>query len=151
MSRKTFQAKIREGRAGGAWVEVPFDVRAAWGAARAKVKATFDGEPYRGTVATMGGAYVLGVVKAIRAKIGKTAGDTVKVTLEPDAEPRTVEVPADLAAAIGRNAKARRTFETLAFTYRKEIVRSLESAKKPETRARRLAAAVRKLERGEKP
>jgi hypothetical protein len=149
--RKSFRAKIREGRGGGTFVEIPFDVKEAWGAGRVKVKATFDGEPYVGSVASMGGAHVLGVLKGIRAKLGKSVGDTVKVTVEPDTAPRTVAVPKDLAAALRRSVGAKRAFDALAYTYRKELVRALEGAKKPETRERRLAAAVKKLERGERP
>lgn len=149
--RRTFRAEIREGRGGGTFVEIPFDVKAVWGAGRVKVRATFDGEPYRGSVAPMGGVHVVGLLKGIREKLGKEAGDTVKVTVEPDAAPRTVSVPKDLAAALRRDAKARKTFDALAYTYRKELVAALEGAKKSETRERRLAAALKKLGRGEKP
>ena len=65
---KTFTAVIKEGRGGGAFVEVPFDVKATFGAARPKVKVTFDGEPYRGTIAPMGGASLIGILKDIRMK-----------------------------------------------------------------------------------
>ena len=73
---------------GGAFVPFPYDVRAEFGKGRVKVHATFDGEPYDGSVVNMGVknadgsvCYVLGILKDIRAKIGKQPGDTVHVTV----------------------------------------------------------------------
>ena len=73
---------------GGAYVQFPYDVRAEFGNGRVKVHATFDGEPYDGSVVNMGlknqdGSicYIIGVLKDIRAKIGKQPGDTVRVTI----------------------------------------------------------------------
>ena len=71
-----------------AYVVVPVDIRAVYGIGRLKVEATFDGEPYRGSVVNMGVkdaegniCYIIGVTKAIRQRIGKSFGDTVEVTL----------------------------------------------------------------------
>ncbi len=67
----------------GAYVEIPFDVKAVFGKGRVKVHATFDGEPYNGSLVRMGTpCHIIGIRKDIRAKIGKQAGDTVHVTVE---------------------------------------------------------------------
>jgi len=67
----------------GAYVEIPFDVKAVVGKGRVKVHATFDGEPYDGSLVRMGTpCHIIGIRKDIRAKIGKQAGDTVHVTVE---------------------------------------------------------------------
>jgi len=73
---------------GGAYVPFPYDVRAEFGRGRVKVHATFDGEPYDGSVVNMGVknadgsvCYVIGILKDIRAKIGKQPGDSVRVTI----------------------------------------------------------------------
>ena len=67
----------------GAYIEIPFDVNEAFGKSRVPVHATFDGEPYDGSVVKMGTPrHILGIRKDIRTKIGKQPGDTVKVTLE---------------------------------------------------------------------
>lgn len=73
----------------GAYVEVPFDVKAAFGKGRVLVHATFDGEPYDGQLVRMGTpGHILGLRKDIRQKLGKQPGDTVHVTLrERDAKP----------------------------------------------------------------
>jgi hypothetical protein len=66
----------------GAYIEIPFDVKAEFGKGRVPVSATFDGIPYDGSLVKMGTpCHILGIRKDIRAKIGKQAGDRVKVTL----------------------------------------------------------------------
>jgi hypothetical protein len=65
-----------------AYIEIPFDVKEAFGKNRVLVHATFDGEPYDGQVVRMGTpCHIIGIRKDIRAKIGKQAGDMVAVTL----------------------------------------------------------------------
>lgn len=67
----------------GAYVEIPFDVKEEFGKGRVPVRATFDGEPYDGSVVKMGTpCHIIGIRKDIRAKIGKQPGDIVKVTLK---------------------------------------------------------------------
>lgn len=71
-----------------AYIEIPFDVKEAFGKARVPVHATFDGEPYDGQVVKMGTpCHVIGVRKDIRAKIGRQPGDEIHVTLEERAKP----------------------------------------------------------------
>ena len=66
----------------GAYVEVPFDVKAEFGKGRVAVHATFDGEPYDGSLVRMQTpCHIIGVTKAIRAKIDKQPGDVIAVTL----------------------------------------------------------------------
>ena len=73
---------------GGAYVPFPYDVREEFGKGRVKVHATFDGEPYDGSIVNMGlkntdgsVCYIIGVLKVIQNKIGKQTGDTIKVTI----------------------------------------------------------------------
>ncbi len=72
----------------GAYVEFPYNVKAEFGKGRVTVHATFDGEPYDGSIVNMGiknvdgsVCYIIGLRKDIRAKIGKQPGDSVKVTI----------------------------------------------------------------------
>lgn len=67
----------------GAYVEIPFDVKSTFGKGRVPVNATFDGEPYAGSLVRMKTpCHIIGIKKEIRAKIGKQPGDTVKVTIQ---------------------------------------------------------------------
>jgi len=69
----------------GAYVAFPYDVRAEFGKGRVKVKATFDGHPYQGSLVNMGtGTHIIGIRKDIRASINKQPGDTVTVTIQED-------------------------------------------------------------------
>jgi hypothetical protein len=145
-----FQAVIIVGRRGGAAVDVPFSVRDTFGTGgQVKVRATFDGHEYRGSLAPMGGgSHALGVTKEVRAAIGKDVGDVVDVVLERDTEERVVTVPAELAAALAGSATARQRFDTLSYTHRKEYAKWVAEAKKPETRERRARGAVEMLIEG---
>ena len=65
-----------------AYIEIPFDVREAFGKARVPVRATFDGEVYDGQLVRMGTpCHIIGIRKDIRAKIGKRPGDAIHVTI----------------------------------------------------------------------
>ena len=149
--RHTFTATIQESGGGGAYVTVPFDVERAFGRKRVPVQATFDGEPYRGTLVRMGGPdHILIVLKEIRERIGKRPGDAVEVTLWEDREPREVEVPPDLAEALRRSPEAAGHFEKLSYTHRREYVRWIEEAKREQTRADRVRRAAETLAEGRK-
>ena len=131
----------------GALIRVPRDVATELAfKGRPKVKAVIAGVQYRGSLMPMGdGTFGLGVLKSIQEEKDIDAGDVITVELEPDTDERKVEAPADLAAALKRNAHAAAAWEKLSHTNKKEIARSLEQAKKPETRERRLTAALERL------
>jgi hypothetical protein len=137
-----FDGVLTAARQGGAYVEVPPAVITDLGGGkRIPVQASFDGIGYEGSIASMGGCMVLGVRKTIREQLGKQPGDVVTVTVERDDVPREVAVPDDLAAALDA-AGAREAFDGLSPTRRREHARGIEEAKRPETRAKRVAAAV---------
>lgn len=144
----TFDAPVKSAGGGGYYVEVPFDVLAAFGTARPKVVVTFDGHRYRGSIAPMRGCSMLPILKEIRAAIGKGEGDAVRVTVEPDTAPREVDVPPELAAALAERPDAAARFERMSYTHRKEYAQWITDAKRPETRARRLAKAVELIAEG---
>ena len=111
-----------------------------------KVKITLNGYTYRSTVAAYSGdVYMLPLSAEHRKASGLKAGDEVEVTLELDTEPRTVDVPADLAAALAEKSGATEAFNALSYTMRKEYARQVESAKAQETRTRRIANIVAKV------
>ena len=105
---------------GGVFFEVPLDVPAALGRARAPVRGTISGQPCRGTVAVYGGRYYLPVNRALREAAGVAAGDAVVIELEADDQPRTVDPPPDLAGALAADPEARAAFDGLSFTHQRE-------------------------------
>jgi hypothetical protein len=125
----------------GTFVEVPLDVPAVFGRVRAPVRVTVNGWTWRSTVMRYGERYYLPVSARNREGAGVAAGDRVEVLLELDAEPRDVAVPADLAEALAA-AGLCDAWDACSYTHRREWAEAIESAKRPETRTRRVARAV---------
>ncbi len=126
-------------------IRVPVEVIAALGIQkRPPVKVTLSGYTYRSTVAAYGDVFMLPLSAANREAAGVHPGDTVEITLELDTEPRTVDVPGDLAAALQASG-AKPVFETLSYSMRKEYVRQVESAKAQATRERRISGIISQL------
>ncbi|MEE9094722.1 YdeI/OmpD-associated family protein [Pseudarthrobacter phenanthrenivorans] len=127
-------------------IEVPEDVVQALGAGRRPpVIVTMNGESYRSSVAVMGGRNMVSVSAANRELTGVAAGDTVEVDLELDTEPRTVEIPDDLAAALDAEPEAKAFYGTLNYSSQRRYVEPITDAKTAETRSRRIAKAVEDL------
>ena len=149
--KQTFTAPILNAGGGGAYVEVPFDVEAAFGSKKPRVKATFEGVPYRGLLARMGTEHhILIILKEIREKIGKTFGDEVNITVELDTEPRIIELPAELKKAFRAEKEAKAIFDKLSYTHQREYVRWINEAKKEETRQSRIVKTIEMLKQGKK-
>ncbi len=126
-------------------ISVPAEAIAALGGKKKPpVIVTVNGFTYRSTVAAYGDVYLIPLSQERRAAAGIAGGDVVEITLELDTEPRTVEVPDDLAAALDKGG-VRAAFDALAYSKRKEHVRQVESAKAQETRERRIAKIVAAL------
>jgi uncharacterized protein YdeI (YjbR/CyaY-like superfamily) len=106
-----------------------------------------NGFPFRGRIAKYGDEYMLGFRREIREGASVEAGDTVDVEIELDTEPRTVDVPDDLAAALDTEARA--TFDRMAYTHRREYVEWITEAKRPETRTRRVSKAAELIRNGQ--
>lgn len=147
----TFQAVIQEGRGGGAYAEVPFDVEEVFGDKRPQVRVTMCGESFVWRLIKMGGPHhIVGVPKGIRSKAAKDIGDSIEITVVADDTPREVVVPPDLEAALASEPAAREFYTALSYTHRKEYVRWIESAKREETRVRRVEKTVEMLKSGHK-
>ena len=153
-SSKTFKAKIEGAGPGGAWtrVHLPFDVERAWGSrGRVPVKGTINGFAFRSSIFPNGdGTHHMMVNKAMKEGTAVGAGDAVSITIEPDTEERTVDVPGDLKKAVAGNRAAAALFARLAPSCRKEYVEWIEGAKRAETRGSRITKAVEMLAAGKK-
>jgi hypothetical protein len=142
-----FEGRLEQ-HGSGTLVEVPFDVRAVFGRARAPVRGTVNGHPFRTTVAVYGGRSFLGFRREIREAAGFDDGDRLSIVLELDDEPRTVAVPPELDAALARDPDAKAVFDGLSYTHRREYVEWVSGAKREETRRVRLERAVAMLRDG---
>lgn len=150
-NKHTFTATILNAGGGGAFVEVPFDVEQAFGAKKPKIKATFEGVPYRGILSRMGMDYhILIILKSIREQIGKSFGDKVKITVELDTEPRVIEVPKDVMKELKQHKDAKTFFDTLSYSHKREYVMWINEAKRDETRQNRIVKMIEMLKKGKK-
>ena len=69
---------------------------------------------------------------------------------KPDRPTISLEVPKELAAALAKNKKAKTFFETLAPTYRKHFIGWISTAKREETKKRRVKESIALLKQGKK-
>lgn len=116
-----------------------------------RVKGTMDGVPFKGTLLPAGaGNHFVVVNKELREEIGKEAGDGVRITMDLDTSPVTINIPKDFGRALESRPSARAQFERIAPSRRKAYVRWIEGAKAQETRSRRIARAVTMIARGER-
>ena len=147
MKEYKFEAEIKkvDGK-DASYIEIPFDVEKEFGAKRIKVKASFDGIEYRGSIVKMGlPCYMIGLTKDIRNKIGKTYGDTVKVIVERDVEERIIEIPEELKLRFNDNKEAYDFYNDLSYSQKKKYVTWINSAKKKETFEKRINDTIIKL------
>lgn len=144
-----FRASIELAGKTATGIEVPAAVVAKLGSSKKPaVRVTIKGYTYRSTVASMGGRFMLPVSAQVREAAGVAARDKVDVEVELDTAPRDVSVPADFGRALSRDAAARRFVEGLSFSNKQRIMISIEAAKTPETRERRIVKAVSMLREG---
>jgi hypothetical protein len=118
------------------------------GSKRPAVRVTINGYTYRSTVAPYGGDFMLPVSAEVREKAGVSAGDEVEIEIDLDNEPRQVILPPDFVKALDREPEARKFFEGLSYSNKRRFVLSIEGAKTPETRQRRIEKAVNQLREG---
>lgn len=123
----------------------PGVVEALGGGPRPAVTIRINDHSWRSRVAIMRGRHLIGLSNANRQAAGVAIGDQVEVELALDTEPRIVVEPDDLAAALDVDQDARAAYDALTSSRRREVVRSVESAKRPETRQRRIEHAIAAL------
>ncbi|KFF14206.1 hypothetical protein IW15_01805 [Chryseobacterium soli] len=149
-----FTAIIKQnGEMNAAFVEFPFSTEKLFGKkGQVRIKATFDNAvEYRGSLAKMkSDCHILGLTQDIRKQLGKTFGDEVSVSLIEDQEERIVEIAEDIAVVFDENPKAKEIFDRMSYTHRKEYIRWINDAKKPETREKRKVKMIEMILDGKK-
>lgn len=140
--KKTFKTTVvKEGPM--CFVPVPFDPKPVFGKLRAPVRVTLNGYSYRSTIASMGRGPCIPLRRSHRVAAGLEGGETLDVTLALDTEKREVQAPADLVRALKANPPAWDRWRELSYSHQREHVEAIAEAKRPETRDRRIAGAVR--------
>lgn len=147
-----FDAIMKEAGGGWIYVDFPFDAKKEFGVGgRVKITASIDGESYKGSLASAGeGKHALVILKSIREKIVKGAGDSIHVILEQDIEEEVIEVPVALQKLLTSNIKAKAIFENLSVFGKKEYARWITEPKRDATRVKRLSQVEELLLSGKK-
>jgi Bacteriocin-protection, YdeI or OmpD-Associated/Domain of unknown function (DUF1905) len=152
--KQKFDAKLQGRGPGNAWtcLPIPFDVEKAFGSkARVSVVGTINGFPFRNSLMPEGdGTHSMMVNKELQKGAKATAGHTVAVVIELDKMPRSVTVPDDLKVILAKHKPAETAFTKLAYSHKKAFLDWIDSAKKPETRAKRLKETIEMLEAGKR-
>jgi len=144
-----FSTTVELGGKTATGIEVPPEIVEALGSGkRPAVSVTINGHTYRSTVASMGGRYMLPLSAEHRESAGVAANDEVDVDVELDTKPREVVVPADFAAELDLNPKARQFFDKMSYSNQRWHVLSVEGAKTAETRKRRIDKSINMLQEG---
>jgi 2-amino-4-hydroxy-6-hydroxymethyldihydropteridine diphosphokinase len=135
------------GPAGGsALIHLPAFSPRALGKGRKPVNANLNGTIFRSSVFPEDKVrQYLVINQEVRAAANLSHGQTIAASLTPDREPRSVQLPADLAQALAAEPQAQARFTGLALSHQREYVLWIEEAKKPETRARRIAETLKKI------
>ena len=147
--RKEFKAKLNGDETrkdASASFTLPFDTRDVWGKAKVPVKVTINGYTWRSTVGNRAGIQYIVVNSDARRGAGVRAGDLVTIALEPDSEKREIKIPLPLQKALG--TKLTQRLSNLSFTHRKEFIIWYSTAKKEDTRVRRVEKMKQMLSAG---
>jgi hypothetical protein len=142
-----FTGTLTSVRGGGHVVAIPPATAEAVGLRHGvRVRGTVNGVGYRSSLMKSAGQFHLGVHKATIEAAGAESGAPVDVAIEIDDQPLpTDKVPPDLAKAIGKSAATKAAWAALAPSHKREHVKHVIEAKKPETRAKRIASTLELL------
>lgn len=147
MSTQHFETTIKKSGA-RALIEIPFDPNEVWGVKeRHAITGTINGCKVRGSLGLEGSTYFLSLGAVWRRDNGLDVGAQVAVMLSPEG-PQAENISADIARALESNPEASTFFHSLATFYRRNYIRWIESAKRPETRNKRIDEMIELLKAG---
>lgn len=149
MKAKTFKTVIAKSGS-RVYIAIPFDPNAEWGIKqRHYITGTVNGHGVRGSLGSNGQHYFLPLGAAWRRDAMLDAGAEVTVSLSPEG-PQLTSLAPDVLAALEADPAAKVFFDSLATFYRRGFINGIEGAKRPETRAARIAEMMRLLKAGQK-
>jgi hypothetical protein len=145
-----FRTKLLSAGKTAAGIEVPVKVVEALSSSKKPaVHVTINGgHTYRSTVAVVNGKFMIGVSAENREAAGVVPGEMLDINLELDTEPREVTVPPEFAKALGKDAHAKKMFDSLSYSKKQAHVLPIANAKTDETRQRNIDKAMKALREG---
>jgi bifunctional DNA-binding transcriptional regulator/antitoxin component of YhaV-PrlF toxin-antitoxin module len=141
-----FRSAIEAATGGGAAARIPPELSAELGGMKQmRVTGTLNHTPIRTSTMPYRGGFYVGLHKAAREAAGVEIGDEVELELTRDDSPRVLELAPELEAAVREEPDLRTRFNALSFSRRRDLAAPISNAKKPESRAARLAKALEAL------
>lgn len=115
------------------------------------VEGTMNGHPFRATLAPDGQkSHWLKVNKKLREGAGAEVGDVVAIEIVPAAKEPEPRVPTDLRKALAAVPEAQALWSDITPVARRDWIHWITSAKRSETRARRIDNACEMLAAGKR-
>lgn len=147
--QKSFDATVqREGNF--TFIAIPFSPREVWGARpRYYVSGTINEISVRGTLGASGQDYFLRLGAAWLRDSGIEPEINVSVRLSLEG-PHAGNLAPDIAEELFGNSKAKTFFDGLPTYYRNNFIRWIETAKRPETRKKRITEMIKLLAEGKR-
>ena len=147
MTTKRFESNVVQTRT-KAYVPLPFDPNDVWGwKVRHYVKGSVGGCSIRALLRSEDDGYIIPLGAAWLRDNRIPTSATIDVVLEPDG-PQSEALAADITQALNASPEAETFFQSVAPFYRKNFLRWIDQARRPETRAARIAEMVTMLEVG---
>lgn len=144
-----FQTKIVSPQKGWYGLFIPNTLLGVRG--RVRLKGTLNGKSFAAHASPMGdGTHGIVLNREMRAELGLKGDEQVTLEVLIDPTPADIAIPEDLLAALKKRKGAEAAFRGMAYSHRKEYIRWIQEAKRPETRTRRLQETVERVVKGEK-
>ncbi|WP_242107151.1 YdeI/OmpD-associated family protein [Luteimonas aquatica] len=117
----------------------------------ATVDGSLNGHPFQATLAPDGqGSHWLKIEKALREAAGVEVGETVRLEIAPADQEAEIPLPDDLKKALAAEPAAQALWREITTVARRDWIQWVTSAKKAETRERRVAGACDMLASGKR-
>lgn len=134
----------------GIFITLPFNPHEVWGQKQQHhITGSINGCAVRGALDSDGTQFFLPLGAAWQRDNGLEIDAIVDVVLSPEG-PQFEQLSPDVASALASDPEAKVFFEGLATFYRKGYINGIESAKRSETRAKRLDEMMQLLKAGKK-
>jgi len=115
------------------------------------IEGSLEGHPFKATLEPDGrGSHWLKVGKAMREAAGAAIGDTIRLVVTPATEELEPRVPSDLRKALAASPAAKALWSDISLVARRDWIQWITSARKPETRQRRVSSTCSMLTSGKR-
>jgi hypothetical protein len=138
------QTKLQTPEKGWSGLAIPSDFLGVRG--RVWLRGTLEGHPFWVAAQPMGdGNHWVTVNREMRAEMGLVGDEEVEAVFVQADGPPELTVPDDLRRALESHEEAQALFQRMSHNHRKEYIRWVAEAKRPETRARRASQAIERI------